>query len=313
MIKPILHVGPKEKCVRSLMSLDVVQRFAPGLAARVCNPGSSFSREFIIDFHGYHYRGEIKNHLDWCAYFLKYFAVAEARFVESVANFVKRQQQRFDCLEIGANVGLRTLMMARVADDVIALEPVPGAFERLDEKIRSNRLHHVRYFETMMDESAGDLEFEVVSPSNFVAVRKQSSLTKGAFGSFVVPAVKGDDFLNQQQMDSPNFIRIDARSDALRVLRGLVETLHQAQPVVLIECPLIRWGEAIDEDSLRSVLYDDVEIATLNDSVLDGTFSIGPFEPMARKLVCFPSALRRMAEQEACKRLGLGLSAAGGA
>lgn len=313
-MNPIFHVGPKEKCVRSLMSLDVVQRFAPWLAARICNPTSSLSREFTINFHGYHYRGEIKNHLDWCAYFLKYFAVPEARFVESVANFVKRQKrQRFVCLEIGANVGLRTLMMARVADDVTALEPVPGAFDRLVEKIRNNRLHHVKYFETMMDESASDLELEVMNPSNFVAMKKQTSLTKGAFGSLVVPAVKGDDFLGEQQIDLPNFIRIDARSDPMGVLSGLAETLRLAQPVVLIECPMIRWGQAIDEDNLRSVLYDDVEIATLNESFLDGTFSIDSFEPTARKLICFPSALRRMAQQEASKVIGLGMGFAGGA
>ena len=311
-VNSLFHVGSKEKCVRSLMSFDVVRRFAPGLAARVCGPDSSVSREFTIDFHGYQYRGETKNHLDWCAYFLKYFAVPEARFVESLANFVKRQQ-RFVCLEIGANVGLRTLMMARVADDVIALEPVPGAFARLEEKITSNRLNHVKCFETMMDEGTGDLTLEVVSPSNFVAIRKETSLTKGAFGRLIVPAVKGDDFLSHQQTDPPNFIRIDARSDALKVLTGLAGTVHQARPVVLIEYPLISWGQAIDEDSLRSVLYDDVEIATLRDFALDGTFSIDPFEPSARKLICFPSALRRMARQEGAKHIGLGMSAVSGA
>ena len=305
------QVGPKEKCVRSLMGLDLVQRFVPGLAARVCNPGSSLAREFTIDFHGYHYRGEIKNHLDWCAYFLKNFAVAEAVFIESVANFVKRRDQPFIGLEIGANVGLRTLTIARVADALAALEPVPRAFERVKEKIESNRLDHVKLFQTTMDESAGELELEVTSPINFAVIRKDDSLTKSPFGGIVVTAVKGDDFLRQHQMMLPNFIRIDARSEPLSALKGLSETLKQVRPVILIECPLIRWKRAIDEGRLRSVLYDEVEIATFNDSIYDGTFSIDPFDPTARKLVCFPSALRRMAEQEACKHIGLGMNPAG--
>ena len=311
-VNSYLHVGPKEKCVRSLMGLDMVRRFAPGLAARVCNPSSSMSREFTIDFHGYRYRGEIKNNLDWCAYFVKHFAVAEARFVESVANFVKRRR-RFVCLEIGANVGLRTLMMARVADDVIALEPVPGAFSRLTEKVAENNLNHVKCFETTMIEHAGDLELEVASAINFIAIRKETSLAKGAFGNLMVPAVKGDDFLTQQQIDPPSFIRIDARSDSLNVLRGLAETLRETQPVILIECPLVRWGQAIDTDSLRSVLYDDVEIVAMQDFVMDGTFSIGPLEHTAQKLICFPSSLRRLAQQEVATHVGLGQRAVHGA
>lgn len=288
-----------------MMGLDVIRRFAPGLAARVCNPSSSIAREFTIDFHGYQYRGETKNHLDWCAYFVKHFAVAEARFVESVANFVK-PRQRFVCLDIGANVGLRTLMMARVADDVVALEPVPGAFERLKEKVTENNLNHVKCFETTMIETTGDLQLEVVSPINFVAIRKETSLTKGAFGSLVVPAVKGDDFLVQQHMDPPSFMRIDARSDVLSALRGFAETFRETQPVILIECPLIRWGQAIDADSLRSVLYDDVEIVTMSDFVMDGSFSIGPLEHTAKKIICFPSSLRRIAKQEASRHFDLG-------
>lgn len=312
-VESLFQVGFKEECVRWLMNLDVVQRFAPGLAARVCNPNSSISREFTIDFHGYQYRGETRNHLDWCAYFLKYFAVPEAKLVESLAAYVKRQQ-RFVCLDIGANVGLRTLMMARVADDVIALEPVPGAFARLEEKVKNNRLNNVKYFETMMDENTDDLALEVVSPSNFVAIRKENSLTKGAFGRLIVPAVNGDDFLSQQQMDLPNFIRIDARSDALRVLKGLTATIRKTQPIILIEYPFVSWGQAIDKDSLRSVLYDDVEIATLRDFAMGDNFSIDPFEPSARKVICFPSALRQMAQHEMAKRhIGLGMTAVSGA
>lgn len=56
-----------------------------------------------------------------------------------------------------------------------------------------------------------------------------------------------------------------------------------------------------DEDSLRAVIFDDVDIGTFNESALDGTFLVNPFQLISRKLICFPSALRRLAVQEACK------------
>ncbi|MGI9449872.1 MAG: FkbM family methyltransferase [Geminicoccaceae bacterium] len=299
--------------MRSLMGLDMVQRLAPSLAARVCNPLSSLTRGFTIDFYGYCYRGETKNHLDWCAYFLKNFAAAEAVLVESIASFVRQSGQPFVCLELGANVGLRTLVMARTADQLITLEPVQGAFERVDEKIRMNRLHHVKLFQMQMDEYAGSLELEVLSPVNFAVIRKDDAPITGAYGSVVVTAVKGDDFLRQNSMPLPHFIRIDGRTDCTRALRGLVETLQQMRPVLLIECPSPRSEQTIDETTLRSVLYEDVEIAAFNDSAFDGTFSIDEVDPTSRKLICFPSSLGQMSEQEACKPLDLGTHPGGGA
>lgn len=307
-MEAMFQVGYKEKCVRSLMSLHTVQRLAPWLAARLCNPNSSLLREFTIDFHGYYYRGLIKNHLDWCAYFLESFAVAEAAFVEAVANYARRQGQRLVCLDIGANVGLRTLMMAKVADDVLAFEAIPGAFERLQEKVTSNQLKHVRCFAAVIDERAGELELEVLSPTNFKAVRKQYPFADSAFGSLTVPAIHGDDFLRRQEVDLPNFIRMDSRSDVTSTLRGLSETLRQSRPIVLLERPSINSGEAIDEGSLRSLLYDDVDIVAFDENLPDGSFSIVPLRPTSRKLVCFPSALGRSGQSDREKVIDLGLN-----
>lgn len=307
----MFQVGPKEKCVRSLMAMDSVRRLAPNLATRLCHPDTSLSREFIIDFHGLRYRGDTKNHIDWRVYFLENYAVGEASFVESVGNYVRRRQKPFVCLDIGANVGHRTLMMAKFADHVIATEPIPGAFERAKEKIVWNELDNVQLFQVALENMTGDLELEMVSSLNFLAIKRHDSLTRGAFGTEIVEAVRGDDLLAQHRLASPDFIRVGGRCDAIEALKGLEGTLEEATPVVLVEAPLIDDGQAIDDENLKKVLYPDVHLLSFDDSALDGSFSLDPFRPGSRKVVGFPKSLNRVAQQEANKRLSLRMNVTG--
>lgn len=308
----MFQVGPKEKCVRSLMTMESVRRFTPNLATHLCNPDRSLSREFIIDFYGLRYRGHTKNHVDWRVYFLEHYAVAEAVLVESVGNYVRRQEKPFVCMDIGANVGHRMLLMAKFADQVIATEAIPGAFEWAEEKITWNDLGHVKLFPVALENMTGDLPLEVVSALNFLAIKRRDSLTRGVFGTEVVTAVRGDGLLAEHRLPLPDFIRVGGRCDAIEALKGLSDTLQKAEPVVLVEAPLIADGQTIDSESLKSVLYQDVVLVAFNESALDGSFSLDPFEPDARKVLCFPAALQRISQQEACKRLSLGMTVTGG-
>lgn len=304
---PGFQVGVREKAVRSLMSLDSVQRYVPGLAKRLCHPESSVTRHFSIAYHGFTYPGVTRNRIDWCVYYLKNFALAEAYFIESVARHAKRTGKPFICLDVGAHVGHRTLLMAKVADRVIATEPITGAVETIEEKIHVNKLTNVDVFDIALCDHNGELELDIVSPSDFMAVRKNDPMIKGAFGTEVVAAARGDDFIAQQKLPQPSFIRLNSGRDTLKALAGLNTTLRHNHPIMLIECPSVGWGHVIDAEILKDALYDDVVIKSFDESLFDGQFSLDDFDPRARKLVCYPLALERMAQQEASKRIGLGL------
>lgn len=254
-----------------------------------------------MDFHGFAYRGHTNNRIDWCVFYLKNFASAEAALVRNVRNYYKRFDRPFVCLDVGANVGHFTLAMAGLADTVIAVEAMRGAFRRLEEKVEANSLDHARLFQVALDERSGVIELEVQSPSNFLASRKTSALTRGTFGVQYVKAVRGDDLLHERSLPSPQFIRIDARSDTVRALSGLRKTLLESRPIVLIAFPPFAPGESIDAEGLRSVLYDDVEFFAFDESTVTGTFSLGSFDPDASKIVCIPGEIVRVSELEGCK------------
>ena len=298
-------VGLKERGVRAVLNLSAVKRYLPDLALKLCHPEGSIAREFVVDFNGYWYKGITRNRLDWCVFYLKNFATAEARLVEQTASFVQRQKRDFVCYDIGANIGVRTLAMARIADRVIATEPIRPAFIKLEERVRLNELGHVDLLNIALAETSGTLDYELISPINHFAVRRDLASWHTCYGNEIAKARPGDDLVTQDGLPLPHFIRISAGHDLIGVLRGLEATLQEARPVVLIECLPRAWGHDISEFDLRSCLYQDVEILTFSESVLDGSFSFEPFNQRAAKLVCYPSALGRLAQMEACKMRSL--------
>jgi len=301
MMKPIFQVGPKERLIRSLIGLEPTRQWGTKLATLFCDPASSMAREFTVLFQGFIYRGHTNNQIDWSVYFQKNFVQAEASLVQSVGNYVRRRKQPYVCMDVGAKVGHCTLGMARFADAVTAIEAMPGAYARLVEKTDFNLLKHVKTFQLALDEEDGNVEFEILSPRDHIGVRKQNTLTRGAYGTKAIVAMRGDEVIKKNDLLLPQFLRVDVGDDTMRALRGLSETFHDARPVTLIVCPHLSTGQAIDTDGLRSVLYDDVDFFTFDDSGYDGTYSLEPYNQHARKIVCIPKEIVRVAEHEGCK------------
>ena len=284
-----------------MMGFKPLKRLAPHLANLLCGPESSIAREFVIDYYGYLYRGQTNNRIDWCVYFLKNYASAEGRLVKDVGSYLKRTKKPLVCMDIGANVGHRSLVMARIADEVIAVEPMPGACKRLREKIHDNQIRNVRIFQMALDERSNDIELEILSPNNFLAVRRSDVLGRSAYGSKTVAGCRGDDLIEKNRLSQPNFIRIDVGNDTAHVLKGLAQTLRQARPIVLIVCPSGHSARMIDAGSLHALLYDEVELRTFAESVDSGSYTLETIDPQAKKLLCIPSEIVRVAEMEGCK------------
>ena len=303
MQRPYFKVGLVQKCLRSLTGYAPFRQHAAQLAAKLYDPEATVSREFTIDYHGLQYRGETRNRIDWCVFFLKNFAEAESKFVKGVHNFVRRKQETFVCYDIGAHVGQRTLPMATIATRVIATEPAKGAAGRLREKLHANKLSHVSLFNVAFSDQDGNVEVDVLSPADFVLARKDNPLLQGGFGSDFIQVVRGDRFIAKHQLPAPDFMRISSTSDLLGMLKGLHETLRAARPILLIGRPASASDKAINVEALKAALYEDVQISTFSECLLSGAFALEPFNPRARKLVCYPKDLERMAELEACKRM----------
>lgn len=299
-----LRVGIKERLVRKLSRTPLVRRQHIDIASLLCNPLRSMRKEFVTEFYGFRYAGCINNITDWYVYFFENFIESEMMLVRNIGSFVKRQGKPFVCYDIGANSGFMTLGMASCADKVVAVEPFPRAFSELIQRIKANKIRHVKAFQVGLSQDEEMITFDVISMINLIAKQTRFDSRLAPLGKFNAKTVKGDSFIQNNRLDPPSFIRINAGSDCLSVLLGLSETLRQYSPAILIDLPANTSFNSVGEEALRAVLYDDASLSSFQRTHDDKSFELGCLSNYSRRIVCCPPDMMRMAQQELNKLQG---------
>lgn len=136
-------------------------------------------------------------------------------------------------LDVGANIGLTTVMIARHGTaPVYAFEPHAPTFACLEKTIAANGLSNVRAVNLALGREAGTLPFFVDADSS--ASHVVSPQAGGREGSITVPLTTVDAFA--ASIDAPvSFIKIDAEGAEPDILAGAAETLARDRPSVFIE------------------------------------------------------------------------------
>lgn len=123
-------------------------------------------------------------------------------------------------VDVGANVGYYTLMAASLVGRhgrVLAFEPSPYAFSRLEETIARNNLRQVRAIPAGLSDTNGESRL-------FVSAGKANhtpSMVPNAGGQAVaVPVRRLDDYLSQHGVDHVDFMKIDVEGFEPNVIRG---------------------------------------------------------------------------------------------
>jgi FkbM family methyltransferase len=147
------------------------------------------------------------------------------------------------CVDVGANIGIFTLQMARhvgPSGRVFAFEPVPDFFQRLSHHVAINNLQSYVQVERL---AASD---SVTVGTIFASAATASCTRVSTHGVQPVEfhSVRLDDFLAGQRVD---FLKIDTDGFELNVLGGAMETIERCRPLMLIEAEV----NDTDDDSLR--------------------------------------------------------------
>lgn len=150
--------------------------------------------------------------------------------------------------DIGANVGFYSLLAARKAAKVLALEPLPENLTFLRRHVELNSLHQrIEVFPFAASDHDGQGMFAIV-PDN----RSEGSLRPD--GTMPVRTIK---------LDSlgivPDLIKIDVEGNEYAVLCGARQTLSAHHPSVLVA---LHTGDSLCRDLLTQLGYDVSEIET---------------------------------------------------
>jgi FkbM family methyltransferase len=132
-------------------------------------------------------------------------------------------------VDVGANYGLYTYMLARVCRRVEAFEPIP----RCAAVIRAYGAANVGVHEVALSSAAGTRTLHIPldrgAPNRESATLQEQQVTGGT--ALQIEALTLDEF----GYSGVSFVKIDVEGHELEVLRGGEATIRRERPVLLVE------------------------------------------------------------------------------
>src|SRR5262245_14277193 len=148
-------------------------------------------------------------------------------------------------LEVGAHVGLFTIVLARWAGPsghIYAFEPAPRTRAALKDHLALNRVAGmVTVVPEAVSDAVGTAAFYLVSssPENTLS---QTHTRLPTAGAIEVPVTTIDAFCAARHI-VPTLIKIDIEGFEFHALRGAIETLVRHRPVTVVEVHPMNWPE----------------------------------------------------------------------
>lgn len=152
--------------------------------------------------------------------------------LDGLAALVAAQVSRASTVvDVGANIGLSTILLARSAQRVIAFEPSPANVGYLRRNLASNGIANVEVVAAAMSDRPGTLRFHVAQFGAGSHVVAPGHVLGNAVATIEVPAVTLDDALTVPV----SFIKIDAEGHEPDVLAGARAVLARDRPLIYTE------------------------------------------------------------------------------
>ena len=142
-------------------------------------------------------------------------------------------------IDIGANNGLYTLMLANAANRIIAFEANPD----LAGSLRSVSPVNVQIENCAVSDAPGSLNLKIpriagVQNTGMATVSRSNTFDTQSVESIdeiSVQAITLDDYVRNMKIHDVSFIKIDVEGFEKEVLDGAMQTIKTEQPILLIE------------------------------------------------------------------------------
>jgi FkbM family methyltransferase len=189
---------------------------------------------------------------------------------ESVSCCQKHLDIGRDAIDAGSNIGLFTVLLARMLTNnkVLSIEPTAGALKRLYRNIRANQVEeNVIVFAGAVLDCPGSTRMKVVEGKEEYSsvgklVHPSISGEKSATENVQVSTI--DELVARYSLD-PGFLKIDTEGSGFRVLSGASSVLANNRPVILAELsdPLLRANGSCAADVLSLLAGYEYDISDL--------------------------------------------------
>jgi len=133
------------------------------------------------------------------------------------------------CIDIGANIGYFTILMARKCKHVYSFEPEPNNFKLLVNNIGLNQLLNVNWIDVAITDKREKRKLYLCDTDNGMHRIYKSKWCNG--GS--VNVLTGD--LDSFTLPRINLIKMDIEGAEYGALKGMVELLKRDKPLIIME------------------------------------------------------------------------------
>ena len=166
-----------------------------------------------------------------------HFGAYEKRNIEIMRALTKGLEGAF--LDIGANLGNHTVLLAPGFDTVAAFEPNPSTLQRLRVNLALNGLEGCHVFGHGLSDLNATLPFHAETGSNPGASR---FLDESSSGALDLQVRIGDDVVEESGFGPISALKIDVEGHEERVIAGLARTIAAHGPFVFLEWDASRNG-----------------------------------------------------------------------
>lgn len=187
------------------------------------------------------YDGDLKiqistqSFFEWEILFKGYY---EKHLVDTIKRFVKPGDV---CVDVGANVGTNTLIMAKCAGPdgmVWAFEPHRGFFRRLEENLRLNSIRNVKLFMKALDCTDGRTTLFVADAA--VKTASMVPFDPGYSDKVTIETISPETALGS--LTRCDFVKIDVDGTEGRILDACRDLLERFSPCVVFEFSDVAWA-----------------------------------------------------------------------
>jgi len=166
------------------------------------------------------------------AFFTEWFIFFKGYYEEPLIKMIKKYLlQNGTFVDVGANMGDITLIAAKIAKNVIAIEPVPAIAARLQRNCDLNKLNNVKVVRSAVSNKKGTVSFYLAGKGmhsgmgSFYAEHAKGAKTK-------VRAETLDEIIGDSKID---FIKIDTEGHDRNVIMGAKKTIKKNRPIIIYE------------------------------------------------------------------------------
>ena len=177
-------------------------------------------------------------------YSLLFRGCHEPAVVELIENVVRPGSV---CLDIGANVGAHTLLMAKLAGAegrVVAFEPHPHLCRRLRQNIGLNAYRNVQVVEAAVSDRDGEATFYGFTQGAFRQGISSLQPDDRATDAMTVRTLDGARVAELAGLERCDVVKIDVEGHDAVVVRALLPLIEAHAPVLLFEYRRRRWEQA---------------------------------------------------------------------